>query len=363
MKVRFHNNNGCVIIVDNGDGWWLVLLPDFKSACRDAERSEVCSIRTHPRHKSRFEVRGSWFEYRSSNTEYRVEAARSCLFVILVDGSIWQQDFQRLKSNMVQLVGELRRRPTKLIIRGEYMNLIDILILGFTLLGALHGYQKGLLSSLINLLSSIVGFLVASWQYMSALRWAEQYLPLQQWLEPVIYKAILPSIQSKASSLQHQALGNILGALPQEWRSLFENQSGAQMPQAIEQVAHRLAGTFTESGLSLIAFGCVFYIVVIIIQLLFSILLRPFGGWSGLLNRGGGLVVGGLSALIGMSVMAGLFSSFLQLGVGGSFNALIQSSSFYPYLVEIFRLLDQVLAAQLSQKLLEPMSQGQGVWF
>ena len=49
-KIRFHNNNECVnIIVNNGDGWWLVLLPDFKSACRDAKRSEVCSIRTHPR--------------------------------------------------------------------------------------------------------------------------------------------------------------------------------------------------------------------------------------------------------------------------------------------------------------------------
>lgn len=45
-------------MVDNGDGWWLVLLPDFKSACRDAERSEVCSIRTHPRHN-----RGSRFEH------------------------------------------------------------------------------------------------------------------------------------------------------------------------------------------------------------------------------------------------------------------------------------------------------------
>ena len=243
------------------------------------------------------------------------------------------------------------------------MNLIDILILGFVLLGALRGYQKGLISSIVNFMSSIVGFFVASWKYMIALHWVEQYFPLQKWLEPVIYRAILPSVQSKASSLQHQALGNILGALPPEWRSLFENLSGAQMPQAIEQVTHRLAGMVTERILSLIAFGCVFYIVVIIIQLLFSILLRPFGGWDGSLNRGGGLAFGGLSALIGMAVMAGLFSPLLQLGVGGGFSALIQSSSFYPYLVEIFRVLDQVLAAQLGQKLLEPLSQGQGVWF
>ncbi|MFZ3131085.1 MAG: CvpA family protein [Desulfosporosinus sp.] len=240
---------------------------------------------------------------------------------------------------------------------------MDILIIGIILLGALFGYQKGLISSIVNFLSSIVGFVVASWKYMAALSWAEQYFPLQQWLEPVIYKAILPVVQSKASSLQNQASGNILGSLPPEWRSIFENLSSVQMPQAIEQVTHHLAGMFTERILSLIAFGCVFYIVMIVIQLLFSILLHPFGSWGGSLNRGGGLLFGGLSALVGMAVMAGLFSPLLQLGFGGSLNALVQSSSFYPYLVEIFCVLDQVFAAQLSQKLLEPLSQSQGVWF
>ena len=91
------------------------------------------------------------------------------------------------------------------------MNLIDVLILGFILLGALHGYQRGLITSIINFLSSIVGFVVASWEYMVALHWAEQYFPLQQWLEPVIYRIMLPAVQSKASTLQQQALGNILG--------------------------------------------------------------------------------------------------------------------------------------------------------
>jgi len=243
------------------------------------------------------------------------------------------------------------------------MNLLDILIIGMILLGALFGYQKGLISSIVNFLGSIVAFVVASWKYMAALSWAEQYFPLQQWLEPVIYRAILPAIQAKASSLQNQASGNILGALPPEWRSIFENLSGVQMPQTIEQVTHRLAGLFTERFLSLIAFGCVFCLVMIIMQLLFAILLRPFGRWGGSLNRGGGLLFGGLSALVGMAVIAGLFSPLLQLGLGGSLNALIQSSSFYPYLVEIFRVLGQVFATQLSQKLLEPLSQSQGVWF
>ena len=245
------------------------------------------------------------------------------------------------------------------------MNLIDVLILGFILLGALHGYQRGLITSIVNFLSSIVGFVVASWEYMAALHWVEQYFPLQQWLEPVIYRAMLPAVQSKASTLQQQALGNILGALPPEWRNIFSslNLPDVQMPQAIEQVTHHLAGTLTERILSLIAFGCVFFVVVALIQLLVAILLRPFGSWGGAFNRGGGLMFGGLSALIGLAVLAGLLSPLLKMGVGGSINDLIQNSNFYPHLVGIFQALDQAFSAQLSQKLLEPLSLGKGLWF
>ncbi|EGW39004.1 CvpA family protein [Desulfosporosinus sp. OT] len=245
------------------------------------------------------------------------------------------------------------------------MNLIDVLIMGFVLFGALHGYQRGLITSVINFLSSIVGFVVASWEYMAALQWAEQHFPLQKWLEPVIYQAILPIVQSKASSLQQQALGNILGALPSEWRNIFAslNLPNVQMPQAIEQVTHRLAEALTERALSLIAFGCVFFIVVILIHLLVSILLRLFGIWGGAFNRGGGLIFGGLSALICLAVVAGLSSPLLKMGVGGGINDLIQNSNFYPYLTGIFQTLDQAFSAQLSQKLLEPLSLGKGVWF
>lgn len=245
------------------------------------------------------------------------------------------------------------------------MNLIDVLILGFILLGALHGYQRGLITSIINFLSSIVGFVIASWEYMVALHWAEQYFPLQQWLEPVIYRVMLPAVQSKAGTLQQQALGNILGALPPEWRNILAplNQPSVQIPQAIEQVTQRLAGMFTERILSLISFVCVFTVVVVLLQFLVAILLRPFGSWGGAFNRGGGLMFGALSALIGLAVLAGLFSPLLKLGVSESINNLILSSSFYPYLLEIFHALDQAFSAQLSQKLLEPLSLGKGVWF
>lgn len=245
------------------------------------------------------------------------------------------------------------------------MNLIDVLIVGFVLLGALHGYQKGLITSIVNFLGWIVGFLVASWRYLAVLHWAEQYFPLQQWIEPIIYRIILPTVESKVSNLQQQVIGDILGVLPEEWRKLFPSVdvSGVQMPQTVEQATHSLAGTITESILSLIAFGVVFYCVVLLIQLLVAILLRPLGIWSGSFNHGGGLLFGGLSSLIGLSVLAGILSPFLKLGGNDSFIQLVQNSYLYPFLVGTFNLLDQILSAQLKEKLLEPLAMIKEVWF
>lgn len=245
------------------------------------------------------------------------------------------------------------------------MNLIDVLIIGFILLGALHGYQKGLVTSVVNLLSSIVGFMAASWGYIAALHWVERFFPLQQWLEPLIYRAILPSVQSKASNLQQQALGNILAVLPPQWRDIFSSLTlpSGQTTQAIEQVTNRLAETLAENLLSLISFGCVFLLAVILIHLLVALLLRPLGSWGGAFNRGGGLLFGGVSALTVLAVLAGVFSPLLNLSSNGRIGDLIQHSDFYPYLIGTFHVLDQVFSAQISKKLLEPLSLGKGVWY
>lgn len=244
------------------------------------------------------------------------------------------------------------------------MNLLDVLIVGFILLGALHGYRRGLITSIVNFLGWIIGFLVASWQYMNALRWVEQYFPLQEWLEPVIYRALLPSVESKASAFQQQVLGNIWTLLPEEWRnSLPSLNIATEVPQTIEQMTHQLAGTITGSILSLLAFGLVYYGVVLVIQLLVSFFLRPLGGWNGSFNRGGGLVLGGLSSLVALSVLAGILSPLVQLSLNASFKELVQNSTLYPHLVQTFSVLDQLLSAQLKEKLMEPLSLGKGVWF
>ncbi|SDG78835.1 CvpA family protein [Desulfosporosinus hippei] len=245
------------------------------------------------------------------------------------------------------------------------MNLVDVLIIGFILFGALHGYQKGLITSIVNFFIWLVGFLVASWKYVAVLSLAEQYFPLRQWIEPMIYRVLLPTVESKAETLQQQVLGNILGIIPEEWRGFFpfSDLSSTQMPQTLEQVTHSLAGTITESILSLFAFGFVFYFVVLCIQILVAILLRPLGSWSGSFNRGGGLLFGGLGSLIGLSVLAGLLSPFLNIGANDGFMELVLNSYLYPHLIQTFNLLDQMFSAQLKEKLLEPLSMGKGVWF
>ncbi|KLU67119.1 colicin V production protein [Desulfosporosinus acididurans] len=245
------------------------------------------------------------------------------------------------------------------------MNLIDILILGFILFGALSGYRKGLLTSIIHLVSYVVGFLVASWKYNAFLSWIEQYFPLRQWLEPFVYKTILPLVQTKASSLEQQILGNFVGSLPEEWRSVFSSIhiTGQPMTQTIEKVSQRLAETLTDRLLNLLAFALVFYGLVLLVQLSMTILLKPLGIWGSALNRGGGLFIGALSSTIGLAVLAGLISPLLKVGFSGGFATLLQTSTAYPYLVKIFNGIDQALATQISQKLIDPLIKEKGIWF
>ena len=248
------------------------------------------------------------------------------------------------------------------------MNLFDVLVLGLILLGALHGYRKGLLTSIINFLSYLCAFFVAAKEYQAALQWLERYAPLKQWLEPNVYKLIYPLLQSKASSLEQEVLGNILGALPDQWRNVFASAdisgiSSSQLTPKLEQVGHSLAGLLTDRLLSIISFGVVFLVVIALIQLVAAILLRPLGWWFGTFNRGGGLLFGGLGALIGLSVLVSLISPLIHWGLDGRVTALIQNSFSYPYLLKIFQVLDNNFATKIDQNLLQPLFQEKGVWF
>lgn len=238
------------------------------------------------------------------------------------------------------------------------MNIIDIFILGIIALGALQGYRRGLITGIANFAGSIVGFLIASTQYLKALTWAEQRFPLKQWVEPFVYNMVKPAVQARAGNLNQQIIDKVISLIPPNVLSLLGNASSLNINNlakgGVDTIAHSIAGILTEDILRVLAFGILYYFTVLLIQFLVGILLKPLGIFGGTLNRGGGFVFGALGSLIALAVLAGLFSPVLQLGKNGTLATLIDQSLFYPFLLQVFNMLDSLFKVQLKEKLLQP---------
>lgn len=235
------------------------------------------------------------------------------------------------------------------------MNVIDIVILVVIVLSALQGYRKGLIIGLGQFVGIIIGFLVASLEYANVLKWLEQTFPLQSWLEPVIYKLVLPSLQSQTETLTQQSIERFLEIIPAELRNSFVSGnmiegSAATMTQGyIEQAARNISGFLTEKILALLAFVLVFFVIMIIAQIIITILFAPFGIFKGAVNRGGGLLFGGLCAFLSLAVISGIFLPIIKLDAQNSGLMLMQQSIFLPYLFQTFQMLSQVFSLQIEQ--------------
>lgn len=117
--------------------WQLVLSPDFKSACRDAERSEVCSIRTHPR--------------------------------------------QFLQG-------------------GEKVNVFDLVVLVLIGVGGITGFQKGLITGIARLAAKIAAIAAALLFHRQFLDTVEPVFNVRDIIEPRIEGFLINIAETKAVS-------------------------------------------------------------------------------------------------------------------------------------------------------------------
>ena len=250
------------------------------------------------------------------------------------------------------------------------MNIVDVLIGGLILLGALQGYRKGLLTGLAQFVGSIIGFLVASVEYIKVLNWFETIYPIQRWLEPVIYRLLGPSLQAQTESMSQQSIDKILGMLPPALRNTLagSNISGLLSTTTttkgfLEQITHNLSGLLTEKILNLLSFALIYFGVAILIQVLVAVFLAPLGIFGGALNRGGGLLFGGLSAFFTLVVIGGVLSPILKIDTQNTAFLLVQHSFFLPYMLQTFQILSQAFSLQISKELQVPLNLLKGFSF
>jgi uncharacterized membrane protein required for colicin V production len=245
--------------------------------------------------------------------------------------------------------------------RGQEMNIVDVLIVGIIILGALQGYHKGLITGLANFVGGIVGLIIAAYSHSTLLMWLEGQFHIRERLEPVIYNIIKPAIETQAKSIDGKVLEAVSQMFPLELRSLLSDTDGATglssiSQNALQQIGHKLSGALTDNLLKLAAFAAVFFLVVIIIQVVVKILLGSLGVVGGATNRGGGFFFGGLCALLGLVVVAGVVAPLIKLGIGGNVDNIVNQSNLYPYLLSLFQLADNLLKAHLVPQIWSQLS-------
>lgn len=235
------------------------------------------------------------------------------------------------------------------------MNIFDILILGLLILGALQGYRKGLISGLVNLLGSIFGFYFAVKEYLMVFEWLEQHTPLRQWLEPVVYRFLLPSVQAQAQTTQLQTLDKILSVFPKELRGLISSGAvpdfQAYTQNLVQTMTKTVSGVLTDNLIKIIAFFLTYTVVILILQIVVNLILAPIGFFSGTVNRGGGFLFGSLGALVGVAIIMGLITPFLPLLGQSEFALLIKEAWFYPHLLQLFEALKTMFHLEFNQGL------------
>lgn len=235
------------------------------------------------------------------------------------------------------------------------MNIFDILILGLLILGALQGYRKGLISGLVSFLGSIFGFYFAVREYLNVFEWLEQHTPLRQWLEPIVYRFLLPSVQSQAQTTQQQTLDKILSVFPKELRGLISSGAvpdfQAYTQNLVQTMTKTVSGILTENLMKIIAFFITYAVVILILQIVVNLILAPMGFFSGTVNRGGGFLFGFLGALVGVAIIIGLISPFLSLLGQSEVAVLIKEAWFYPHLLQIFETMKTIFHLELNQGL------------
>ena len=96
------------------------------------------------------------------------------------------------------------------------LNIVDIVIIGLLLLGVVGGYSRGFFASLINLVGSLVGLIVAAKYYQDMVQWLNASFSLQAKLDQVFQDNLaipLPIGQLKLGKIPVAELSNHLEKL------------------------------------------------------------------------------------------------------------------------------------------------------
>lgn len=207
------------------------------------------------------------------------------------------------------------------------MSGFDIAVLFLLGLGAITGFQKGLITGIARLAGKIAAIVVALLFHQQFLTFIEPVFNLRGIIEPRVVGLLTKIMASKDNS---------------------EGSTEAFFQPMLTEATIAI----TDYALKICGLLLLFIVLSVIINIFITLIVTPLAKSLGIVNRGGGLVFGALSTLIVLCIIVGMASPFLSTGSSGIINT--SQSFLYPWLLEGYQLLLSFIGVFDSELLTNP---------
>lgn len=212
------------------------------------------------------------------------------------------------------------------------MNTFDIGVLIVLALGCFAGFQKGLLTGVAGFAGKILAIGVAVGLHKQVLTAVEPLLGLRGKVEPEIAKFLNNIVESKVVS---------------------GGQFGNSVKDNVQPVIGDATVALTDYLLKIIAIMALFFVAMLLINLLISLLITPLAKKLSFADKGGGLLFGFFSVLVVISLVVGLLSPFLA--TGNLAGIRVDDSLLYPWLIRSYNFLYNVIITFAGDILTNPL--------
>lgn len=240
------------------------------------------------------------------------------------------------------------------------MNIVDLILMGVLVLGAIGGYQKGFVGSIIGLAGSILGLVIAYNYYPLLTDWFNSQFQVQdKLLEFFKTHLVLPQAvsQFKIPAFPFADISKYLDNL--DFAVSLKNQvlvflqkleSGlvSYTQAALADVLHQVLTKFILNSLSFVLIWIVVERSFSLLHLLYSRFIR--NTLLGTYDRLAGSLLGLFVSVLALSILFGLMTPLLKLAVIAEpslFAAVMRTigeAQLAPYLQSFFTFLtDQVI--------------------
>jgi uncharacterized membrane protein required for colicin V production len=227
------------------------------------------------------------------------------------------------------------------------MNAIDIGILVLLVLGALRGYRRGLLLTVVGLGSYLVGLLVATRYYGVVAAFLNNKLALSDRIAQYLgTSSAIPASATQVSVtlLQPSQVGTALSGLPipvfarEELARSVDDIINLSFQQGITRLGEAVNYFFANIVVDALAFLLLCLVVGKLVRIIAG-WLTDFTGGSllGGMNRTAGLIAGAATTSLLLVVLAGVLVPFLTFAgqgkAGVSLAELLSQSVLVPHLM------------------------------